>query len=234
MHGECLLPGTPTPGPGTPTPVPGDYGCGGFSAAAIWVVAEVNSPGHSTAIVPEIGVVRFDNPGSGAVPRVYTFCSNCQQPGTGRWGLHDAAAKGQVLQLLYSAPSDEWQYVLYSPSGEKKVLRSEQNTGITAGARVDIGGETTNWNHDMGVFAFQGIKVLTASNPLQLDGDSAWRAFGPSKRKPHLGEYPPGDWNGMGRYHTRFESGNGAIFPWIHIASDHHLAHTEDACGDTP
>jgi len=202
---------------------PGDFGCGGFSAVPIWIVK--TSSGHgSSDIFVEMGVVRFSSENGGYPPQIYSFCGNCLSAGGDKWGLHGLAHKGTLIGMWYDNVYNRWGWYIQDGGGQRRV-RTEDNPGIGAGSRIDIGGETTDWGHDMGVSSYNNIQVYTLpasnnftsfSNTRFLATPSGWRSF-----------YLPGD-EGIGRYQNISRTSE------VIVTSDHHFSHNQDACGQSP
>lgn len=165
--------------------------------------------------------MRFDSPDGGLTPRVYSYCNECGL--SSGWQLHDIAYIGMRLLIWYDTTKNEWGWFLQH-GGVWKHLRSAPNI-MAGGSRVDIGGETTEWAHDMGVSVYKSISVNVATSTSNLDNRS-WINFVPNSGG-FRGFYPPGD-EGKGRYF------NLSVPSEVWVMSDHHYSHGEDACGDTP
>lgn len=201
---------------------PGDYGCGGFSAVPTWIVETAQGSGQSTDAIPEIGIVRFDSEDGGYRQRIYSYCDGCG--GASGWGLHDYLRDVSHYGIHYETSTDEWAWWTRGhQSGSFKYVRLATNVGSTGGQRIDSGGETTNWNHDMGVNWLIHIMVGTKSTSSSAE---VWEVFSPGAPKNWF--YPPGENSVGGRYRTRYL---GSLSGFS-VSSDHHWAHTEDACGD--
>jgi hypothetical protein len=132
--------------------------------------------------------------------------------------------------IWYNDILDEWRWYLCDSEGTKKLVR-RMDAGFAYAERVDIGGETTEWNYDMGVSVFGDVRVYRITT--QTPGGSwigQWEQFAPSDADQEIGYYPPSSPNALwpaGRYIT-------ALLTWpvvdVYVFSDHHRTSQNDAC----
>lgn len=212
-------------------------GCAMFSDMAMWIVPGHNAEGSSVP-VPEMGEVRFSNGAGGSKRWIYTACVNCNgRPTDEPFHLVSEARNGQTMVILYNPSADQWEWWLQQPGvgQQPKIVDALSDAGLTAGSRVDVGGETTHWVFDIGATFFSNVQVRVAASTSNL-ATATWKKLkynSPTTIKQPV--YPPGD-DGKGRFGVYYEAQKkgGLVLLW----SDHHqhfgFPGSENACGQDP
>jgi len=108
--------------------------------------------------------------------RIYSYCDGCS--GNAGWGLHDYLSDVGSYGIHYESSTDEWAWWTRDGNGANfKYVRVATNIGSSGGGRVDSGGETTDWQHDMGVSWLTYMMVGTKLTP---NSPEVWDVFSPS------------------------------------------------------
>lgn len=142
------------------------------------------------------------------------------------------------INLDTGGDSAGWATIAYHPSSHRyswyfkgKTIREIEDSSLGYPRIIGVGGETNNWQNDMGVFAFTRIRLFASSN-------STWSDYSPNfvGSKVANGKSHVEDGVYSGRYIVNFArfTGISSTRPAIQVFSDHHRTHAQDACGNTP
>lgn len=163
---------------------------------------------------------------------VVTCCVNCPGVGAGKeceW--HD-------VEFTSTSVLSGWVTIAYNPASKRyswlfkgKTIRQIEDSSLGYPFAIAMGGETNYWNNDIGVFAFERIRIFSKSQNKyvrfspQFAGDTVVGAKTKVKAKAY-----------GGRYQLALERSlpSSGARPYIQVYTDHHVNHEEDACGDTP
>lgn len=112
-----------------------------------------------------------------------------------------------------------------------KTIRTIADSSLDYPFAMAVGGETNYWLNDMGIFSFERLRMFSKSQ-------NSWMDFQPQIVGNNVGvgkRVVSGAGYG-GRYLIgyRRHSFLPSTRPYVQVYSDHHISHSQDACGNTP